>query len=231
MANAVISRNQGDEYQARYFWIEACRLFQAHSKVGRVAYELDEPRAFDDVGVFYSQPIRDERGDEIDADYYQIKYHVTQNGAFTCDSLIEPAFINASGVALLQRLHNAQQRFAPTGRGCRFTILTPWIIQPDDPLASLVSNNRGQLRLDRLYDGTGLRGAMGQVRYKWCKHLGLASEDDLAVVLNPLRIEAGYWGLDRLNDLLNDRLAVASNLIPPSSRPKKPDSFVNFLAA
>lgn len=30
MANAVIARNQGDDYQAKYFWLKACRLFQPH---------------------------------------------------------------------------------------------------------------------------------------------------------------------------------------------------------
>lgn len=232
MANAVIARNQGDEYQARYFWVEACRLFQSYSKVERVAYEFDEARAFDDVVVFYSEPIGDERGHKITADYYQIKYHLSHNGAFSCDSLIDPAFINANSVSLLQRLHNAQQLLAPEGRGCRFTVLSPWIIQPDDPLAELISNNRGQLRLDKLYDGTGLRGAMGQVREKWRRHLELESEDALAMVLNPLRIEAGYWGLERLNEMLSDRLTLAGMLPVPSGQVHQPyDDLIRKLKA
>src|SRR2546427_6740586 len=54
MANAVSARLQGDDYQARYFWIEACRLFMADSSVSRVGYIAD-PRAFDGIHYFDSR--------------------------------------------------------------------------------------------------------------------------------------------------------------------------------
>jgi hypothetical protein len=46
MANVVVPRMQGDDYQARFFWLQACRLFEDHAKVVRVGYELDIVKFF-----------------------------------------------------------------------------------------------------------------------------------------------------------------------------------------
>src|SRR5215213_1958239 len=113
MANAITPRQQGDDYQARFFWLHACRLFQPHTKVARVGFELSRVKSFDDVVVTYAEPLCYERGDKIGADYFQVKFHVSQAGAFTCDALIDPKFINATSVSLLQRLRAAQLAFAP----------------------------------------------------------------------------------------------------------------------
>ena len=188
MANAGIARTQGDDYQARFFWLQACRLFQSHAKVARVGYELNRIKSFDDVVITYSEPLSFERGDIVAADYFQVKFHVSQAGAFTCDALLDPKFINATKVSLLQKLYAAQRTFAPNGRGCRLIIVSPWSIHPDDPLAELVSNNGGEIRLQVLFDGTGSGSKMGRVRTLWCSHLGLESDEELAVVLRPLRI-------------------------------------------
>ena len=208
MANAVIAQNQGHDYQARYFWLNACRLFQPHTKVARVAYELNRIKSFDDVVVTYNTPISDERGDPVEADYYQVKFHVNQAGAFTYEALIDPAFINATSVSLLQKLMAAQRAFAPKGVGSRFIITSPWIIHPDDPLSELVSNQGGELRLQVLFDDTGPNSKMGRIRKLWRKHLNLRSDNELAEVLRPLRIEqeATLKGLD---EKLNLSLQIA----------------------
>ena len=59
MAKAVKARMAGDDYQARWFWLQACRLFYKDTYVERVGYELDEFKAFDDVVVKYKKPISD----------------------------------------------------------------------------------------------------------------------------------------------------------------------------
>jgi hypothetical protein len=99
-----VARQHGDDYQARIFWLEACRLFSRHSKVRRVAYEFKGIKSFDDVAVIYSSPIPDERGGTIIADYYQAKYHVDLTGSLTWKALIDPEAIGASSVSLLERL-------------------------------------------------------------------------------------------------------------------------------
>src|SRR4051812_33676468 len=107
MVKAVVARPQGDDYQARVFWLEGCRLFSPYSKVARVAYELDRIKTFDDVVVTYSTPLPDERGGTVSIDYYQAKYHVDRAGRLTYESLIDPEAIGATSISLLQRLHHA----------------------------------------------------------------------------------------------------------------------------
>lgn len=207
MANAVIPRQQGDDYQARFFWLQACRLFRPHTKVSRVGYELNRVKSFDDVVVIYNEPLFCfERGDVVAADYYQVKFHVSQAGAFTCDALADPQFINATSVSLLQRLHSAQRAFALDGTGCRFIVVSPWGVHPDDPLAELVSNNGGELRLQTLFDGTTDRSLMGKVRKKWRAHLGLKNDADLETALRPLRIYERAPTLVGLNEALSGQL-------------------------
>lgn len=205
MAKAVIPRMQGDDYQARFFWLQACRLFQPYTKVCHVSYELDRIKSFDDVVVKYSEPLCLERGDLVEADYFQVKFHISQAGAFTCAAFIDPKFINAKSVSLLQRLHAAQKAFAPNGTGCRLIIVSPWIVHPDDPLSKLVSNNGGEFHLDRLFDQTGDRSEMGRVRKMWREHLSVV-DDELKTVLRPLRIYKNAPTLVGISEDLNRQL-------------------------
>lgn len=208
MAKAVIPRLQGDDYQGRFFWFQACRLFQDHTKVQRVAYEYDDVKSFDDVAVFYSEPVPDERGGTCSADYFQVKFHVDHNGSFTCGALTDPAFIGAEKVSLLQKLRAAQLRRAPTGDGARFFIVSPWALADADPIRILVSTNNGELRLDKLFDGTGDGSVMGRVRKAWREHLGVG-DDELEVTLRPLRVWFSTGSLALLGDQVNDKLIAA----------------------
>lgn len=209
MADAVVARDQGGDYQARFFWLQACRLFQPHTKVARVAYELSRIKSFDDVVVTYKEPLRLERGDVVETDYFQVKFHVSQAGSFTYQSLVDPKFINATRFSLLQKLHNAQKSSAQNGRGARFIIVSPWVAHPDDPLAPLISTNGGEIRLQVLFDGTGTGSRMGKVRSLWRSHLQLSDDDELAAVLRPLRIEQGADNLGKISELLNLHLSLS----------------------
>ena len=208
MAKAVIPRLQGDDYQGRFFWLQACRLFHEHTKVQRVAYEYDDIKSFDDVVVFYSEPIPDERGSTCSIDYFQVKFHIDHNGTFSCDALIDPAFISAEKVSLLQKLRAAQIKRAPDGNGARFFIVSPWAINEADPLRFLISTNNGELRLDKLFDGTGDRSVTGRVRKVWREHLEL-EDDQLEITLRPLRIWFSTGSLTLLGDQVNDKLIIA----------------------
>lgn len=207
MTTAVIARQKGDDYQARVFWLEGCRLFSRHSKVARVAYELKKIKAFDDVAVFYSAPIPDERGDRVGADYYQAKYHVDAGGSLTYAALIDPTAIGATKVSLLERLQQAVND--PAAAGARFNLISAWPIHPDDELAQLVSCSNGELRLERLFDGTTDASAKGKVRAAWRKHLQLKSNEELEALVRPLRIHAPYRSLEQLRIELNFRLEFA----------------------
>ncbi len=209
MAETTTPRQQGDDYQARFFWLQACRLFEDYSKVAKVGYEVSDAKSFDDVVVYYHTPIVDERGAPVTADYYQVKFHVDQSGAFTWEALMDPQFIGASSVSLLQRLQMAQKKFAHLGQGTRFYIVAPWTIHPDDQLGKLVSNSGNELRLSVLFNGKGAGSAMGKIRTAWRDHLQLSSDDELRRVLSPLRIKSNSEDMAALRERLNKQLQIA----------------------
>jgi hypothetical protein len=205
MAKAVAARLQGDDYQIRFFWLQACRLFEDRTKVVSVEIESDDIKSFDDVVVRYRN--YSEMGETIDADFYQVKFHVTANGAFTWQAMMDPSFVNASTVSILQRLSNAQCKYAPKGFGCRFNIFSPWAIHPDNELARICSLSDGTLRWDLLGQG-GAKSWSGRVRQQWKRHLGLDSDEELRLLLNTFRIHQGPQ-LNKLGDDLNLRLQLA----------------------
>lgn len=104
MAKQIVARQQGDDYQARWFWLQACALLDDFTKVERVVHEDDALKSFDDVAVYY-------RDMPIKADFYQVKFHVTSNGALTGDSFCDPAFIGATTFSLLEKMKNAYYYF------------------------------------------------------------------------------------------------------------------------
>lgn len=189
MARAIAARTQGDDYQARWFWLQVCRLFGDRTKAIRVIYEANNVKSFDDVVVHFDGMV-DEEGYPLHAEYYQVKFHVTSAGSLTSESLMDPAFINAQSVSLLQRLKNAQEKYAPTGTESHFILYSPWDIHPDDSLAKVHSTSDGRLDWYRLSQG-GDRSEFGKLRTAWRQHLGITSDEELRTVLRPLRIRRG----------------------------------------
>lgn len=213
MSKSVIARMLGDDYQALYFWSRACHIFYPHSKIKSISYEYDVAKSFDDVVIEYLSPIPDERGRLVHTDFYQIKFHVTQNGDITSSSLIDPAFINAESVSFLQRLKSAVELEKSAGRECRCFLVTPWSINTQDPLAELVSNVGGELRLDKLRIGKTDGSRMGKIRKMWREHLQLENDDELFSVLESLRIYPNSGNIKSMGDQLNLKL-ITAGLMP-----------------
>lgn len=210
LSKAVGSRIMGDDYQAYIFWIKACTLLIQNAK--KIAYEYDKVKSIDDVVLFYDEPVLDEFNDPVYTDYYQIKYHVTQNGSIKWEDLLDPNFINASSVSFLQRVYEAQKSKAPNGKGCRFYLVSSWQVHPDNDLAKILSNSGGELRWDKLSQG-GERSRMGRIRKAMRTHLGIKTDEQLKVVLRPLRILHNTANLKKIKDELNLNL-IAAGLKP-----------------
>ena len=200
MADAVVARWHGDNYQARIFWENAFNLLLPHSCVVEVAFEADGPRAFDDVVVKYDPPIARSGPDRISAEYHQVKWHVQTGGRFGYEDLTNPEFIGAKSFSLLERLQQARNT-APTST--HFTFLTTYRIKDDDPLAELISGHDRTLLVERLCDGTTDRSRMGKVRRRWREHLKLGSDDELRAVVRGLRVLDGYLSLEELRTKIN----------------------------
>jgi hypothetical protein len=209
MTKAVIAREQGDAYQARHFWLQACRLFEEHSHAEQVCFELDALRSIDDIGVFYRSGMQDDWLKPLSADFFQVKFHVDCAGGLTWQAFLDPAFINARSVCLLTRIHKAFQCLLQQGLSCRLNLVLPWPIHPDNPLAKIISNYSGGFRMDVLFDGTGPRSTMGKIRAAWRKALELTTDKELREVLHWVRIWPNAGSLEALRDRLNDKLRLA----------------------
>jgi len=164
MADAVVARWHGDNYQARVFWENALNLLSPHSCVVEVTFEADGPKAFDDVVVKYDPPVARSGPDRISAEYHQVKWHVEMGGRFGYEDFTDPDFIGARSFSLLERLQQARET-APAS--VLFTFLTTYRVRDGDPLAPLISGNDKMLLVERLFDGTTDRSRMGKVRKCW----------------------------------------------------------------
>ena len=207
MARSIAARRQGDDFQARLFWLRAALLLDPHSNVIKVAYETG-PKSFDDILVEYDPKAapQDHEGKPILRRHIQCKWHTTA-GVFGHADLIEPAFINAERYSLLQRAHLAQADHAPDGTGCRFELVTNWRIKAGDPLLELVRKESDALDLARLFEGKTERGRMGKVRKLWCEHLGV-DHAGLALVARTLAVAEAPESLASLRERLDDRFAA-----------------------
>jgi hypothetical protein len=210
MAKSVLAIYNGNDYQARVFWYQACQALNSDSKIEKVGFEIGNIKFFDDVATIYKSPVLSERNEPITADYWQVKYHVDASGILTHNQLLDPKFINSKASSILQRLRQVQVDFAPNGLGARFYFVSPWQIQHDDPLAKLVSQNGGEIRLDVLFSNSR---EMVMVRETWKKHLDISDNYELECVIRPLRILVGYPPLYQIRNTLNAYL-ISAGLLP-----------------
>ena len=153
MSNAVIARQQGDDYQAKFFWYTACKLYLQNSTAVKVAWEYNDSPGFDDVSIYYNPAILDKTtGLEIHSEFFQVKFHVDHSKGFTCDALMDPAFIGNTTESLLQRLHKNLKKDPVTFNRSKFYIINTWGIDHSDTFKILVDNN-GAIRMNILFDG------------------------------------------------------------------------------
>ncbi|WCK21744.1 SAVED domain-containing protein [Agrobacterium tumefaciens] len=209
MAEAVVARWHGDNYQARIFWENAFNLLLPHSCVVEVTFEANGPKAFDDVVVKYDPPVARSGPERVSAEYHQVKWHVQTGGRFGYEDFVDPDFIGAKTFSLLERLQQARQT-APSS--ARFAFLTTYRIRDDDPLAELISGNDKSLLVERLFDGTTDRSRMGKVRKCWRNHLKLSTDADLKAVVSGLRVLDGHRSLDELRSEINLKAQVVGVL-------------------
>ncbi|MCQ4260940.1 SDR family oxidoreductase [Stutzerimonas stutzeri] len=206
MANAVSAGWHGHDYQARFFWIHASALRDPdQSHVIEVSYEADGPKAFDDVIIRYDPPRASTGPVRISVDYHQIKFHVTGAGRFGYADLINPAFIGAESVSLLERLKQAKKS-AP--QNSAYHLVTIDSVKDGDPLGEIISAVDYSLRLDKLSVGKTDTSKMGKVRKLWREHLKLASDDELKKVLEGLHIATAQRSLTQLREEVNLRFRV-----------------------
>jgi hypothetical protein len=206
--HAIGARLEGDNYQHRFFWYQAAQLLLPRSVVARVVLECDGASGMDDVAVFYAAPGIAAGARPVEADYFQVKYHVDQRDAYAADRLV------ASGPSgkrsLLARIGDAYHAVKGKHAAYRLTLLSNWDWSADDPLRAQIYDTDGALRAGLL--AARGRSALAKIRAQWRAHLGMKAEefDDFA---GRLRLALNYLSRAGLAEALSDRLALAG-LIP-----------------
>jgi hypothetical protein len=204
VVDAITAPWHGGNYQARVFWENALNLLDENSCVAEVTFEANGPKSFDDVVVRYDPPVARSGPHRINAEYHQVKWHVDTGGRFGYKDFVDPKFIGAKSFSLLERLKDVREK-VPAGETAQFTFVTTYRVADDDPLKDLISGIDRTLLLERLFDGTGPRGRMGQIRHCWARHLGLVNDDLLKDLLTGFRLFEGHRTLDELRDQINQK--------------------------
>ncbi|HDS1579348.1 TPA: SAVED domain-containing protein [Stenotrophomonas maltophilia] len=196
MTQANTARREGDDFQARQFWLRASRLLDSESPIVRVGFESG-PRSYDDIWVEYDRGRgpRTLNGKVLLREHIQCKWHLTP-GSYGYRQLIDPDFINAEKMSLLQRAHSAHLTHGASGDPVQFTLLTNWQPDQNDPLRAIMGTRSGAIRVERLFDTKTDNSKTGAVRKEWREHLSL---DDEA-----LRQFAGMLAFRAANDSLDD---------------------------
>jgi len=205
MNKQINARMQGDDYQALFFWYFALKMFYPHTGVKKVVYEADNVKSFDDVVVYYKKdkPGLDCNNNPINIDFFQVKFHVTNSNAFTWNGLMDPKFVNAKTVSIMERLRNAQEMYKEE-IGTRFSLVSTWSIDSQDKLSEIVSNYHDGILIDKLFDNRP-RTQMAKMRRSMSEHLNL-TEDELKEMLMSFRIWHNYSSYQRIIEEINNDL-------------------------
>jgi hypothetical protein len=226
LANAIAPRQHGDNYQARHFWQHALPMLDANSNIKTIAYDFSDKKAFDDVVVTYDPPRGQTQLEPLTTHYMQVKWQANLNHEFGYEDLIDPKFINASSVSLLERLRDAQ---SPNETGTRYTLVTTARIKANDPLLSLINNIDGTLRLNDLKKG-GPASKMGRVRSLWCSALKVSNDEALFNILKNFAIEDNQPNLEKMRAMVSTTArSVGLQLAPSNASDFRPDALASEL--
>lgn len=201
MAKAVAARQFGDEYQQLVFWKYALRMLSGNYEIENIKYEDESVKSFDDVVIEYAKP-QIFRDTTISKEYIQVKFHMRDDGLFTVDNLLDPAFINADKNSLLDNVVAAYKKLGDEFVNSTFVIYSTWDVAQDDILYELISNVDRTIELEKLFDGKTERSKMGKIRKKMCKALDV-SEVELKCILRQIRLESRQETLGDLKNNLN----------------------------
>jgi hypothetical protein len=213
MTQAVVTRRDGDVFQARMFWLYAARLLDEGSPIIRVGFESGL-KGFDDIWVEYD-PLRapqDHRGNSVHIERMQCKWHAIP-GSFTHGDLIRPEYINATTTSMLQRALAAHRYDKANECTSRLVLVTNHMADLADALGKCIRSKSLNLDVDKLFQGTTERSATGGLRKLWRDHLDI-EEEELRALCNRLAFHLSRDSLDGLRDLL-DSACRANGLVRP----------------
>jgi len=178
MAHQVSARLCGDDYQHLYSWWHALALLDPRSEVTEVWIEDDRAGSFDDVTVHYAA--QSKRA----AQFFQVKYHVTQQGSYSTDTLLD----RAKGSSLLQKFWRTWTKLGRANLAPELTLFSNWSWDSDDQVGRCIDGHDGSLKEEFLTESA--RSRVGQLRVRWQGECG-ASDNEFGAFVRCLRLHLG----------------------------------------
>jgi len=201
MANQVIPRLTGDDYQHLYGWWKALLLLKDSEKVSHVRLEDPDAGSVDDVTV-YRYP-QGRLPDEFFHYFFQVKYHANHTAQYGIDNLLEH---KPNGTSLLKKFHRTWKdlRTSRPQEPVLLHLVSNWSWNSgDDDLGRFVSGND-----DRLTEGfftAGPRAHAGKLRERLREHLEI-DEEELALFLRSIKFELGAGCWKSIRERVSERM-------------------------
>lgn len=199
----------GIRWQVRFFWRHAIAMLVPKSPVARVAIEYRNTDAVDDVFVEYAAPGVNDRGAQVRADFFQLKYHVAQTGAVDHDAVIDPGWTGTKE-PLLKRFADAWKTLHVEHPNARLQLVTNW---PWDHSSAVEVRDGG--RIGETFFTKGPASKVGKIRARW-EHACALSGSEFESFIRSLRFGTSGLSQDEAEVWLRDRCQLAGLVpVPP----------------
>lgn len=201
MANQVIPRLTGDDYQHLYGWWKALLLLKDSENVSHVRVEDMEGGSVDDVTVYRN--LGADAADEFYHYFFQIKYHANYSSSYGVDNLLQR---KPNGTSLLQKFHKAWRTLKEhrPHEPVLLHLVSNWFWSgSDDDLGAFVSGNDDRI-MDEFF-ALGPRSKGGQLRVRLQEHLDIDNAE-FAAFMRSIRFQLGSGCWKEIRDRVAERM-------------------------
>lgn len=193
MANQVVARLVGDDYQHLFSWYQVLELLRPGTTVERVRLEDEDAMSVDDVTVHHAGRR---------SQYFQVKCHVDHRSGYCEGSLVEAEGNKSS---LFQKWYRSfcKLREMHSGAAPEIYLVSNWGWLQKDVLPGFVCGVRECI--DDAFFTEGPRSNAGKLRKRLREHLEV-DDKDLEAFLRSLRFRIAFGSLNDLADRVAERM-------------------------
>jgi SMODS-associated and fused to various effectors sensor domain len=201
VANQVIPRLNGDEYQHLYSWWHVLSLLRRRDRVTRVRVEDADGGSVDDVTVHH-EPGSGEP-EEFYHYFFQVKYHENQAQHYSSEKFQER---KENGRSLLQKFFDTWKKLIAEhpGRQIKLYLVSNWSWSHEsDKIGRCLNNQEGKLS-DEFFE-SGSHSDIGKIREEWRAHIG-ASPEEFRAFIASLHLQLGEGSFRQMQQMVSERM-------------------------
>jgi SMODS-associated and fused to various effectors sensor domain len=235
MANQVIPRLNGDDYQHLYSWYHVLSLLRPKEQVSRVRVEDADAGSVDDVTIYHE--LDSGLPEEFYHFFYQVKYHENQEHHYSTEKLLER---KPNGRSLLKKFFDTWQslRAQHPGQRIELYLVSNWSWNTADGVGKCL--NQMESKLSGEFLSAGAKSEVGKSRESWRAHLGVSPEDFNGFIQS-LNFHLGSGPFREIERLVAERMehaqlksdvnavAIAINIVREWIRTKQGDITLDVL--